>query len=57
MKIESMISYLGIEVNDVLGMAEQLTSELRGKAELALTLVQLWPRAKSGHQLERETSQ
>jgi len=28
MKIESMISDLGIEVNDVLGMAEQLTSEL-----------------------------
>jgi len=29
-KIESTVRYLGIEVDDALAIAEQLTSELRG---------------------------
>jgi hypothetical protein len=51
MKIESMISYLGIEVNDVLGMAEQLTSELSGQSRTGFD-----PRSASASCHDRTTT-
>jgi hypothetical protein len=48
-KIESTVRYLGIEVDDALAIAEHLTSELQGKAELALPLPDRRGRARGGH--------
>ncbi len=51
-KIESTVRYLGIEVDDALAIGRRLN--YRGKAEMALPLLQLRPRANSGRSLVRE---
>jgi len=45
-KIENIVRYRGIDVDDAPSSLNRLTSELQGKAELALLLLQLRPRAK-----------